>query len=197
MRIRLINFDFLKGAKTAKEEKPADTMTTERAIASERQRVIQTIEARLNERRIFSEKLADGLVRWFGSINFIILNFVAFLVWIALNLDLIPGIKPFDPFPFILLTMVVSLEAIFLSVFVLLSQNRESRISDLREEIDLQINMIAEQEITKIIRLLAYLMKHLNVPYERDPELKRMMKPLDTEEIRRQLEKELSLPAEK
>ena len=196
MRVKLINFNFL-GPKKSGEEKSLDAMTVERMIARERQKVIQSIETRLNERRNFSEKFADGLVRWFGSINFIILNLVIFLLWIAWNLDLIPGVKPFDPFPFILLTMVVSLEAIFLSVFVLLSQNRESRISDLREEIDLQINMIAEQEITKVIHLLAYLMRHLNVPYEKDPELKNMMKPLDTEEIRRQLEKELNLPAEK
>jgi uncharacterized membrane protein len=136
-------------------------------------------------------------VRWFGGMWFVFLNLFAFVTWIILNTNIMPGVAPFDPYPFILLTMIVSLEAIFLSIFILMSQNRESRTSDLREEIDLQINMIAEQEITKIIRLLAYLLKHLNVPYERDRGLRRMMKPLDTEEIRRELERQLNLPRQK
>ena len=71
------------------------------------------------------------------------------------------------------------------------------KLSDLREEIDIQINMIAEREITKIIHLVSYLMKHLNVPYDKDPELKRMMKPLDMEEMRRELEQQLNLSSKK
>lgn len=162
-----------------------------------RQKLIQSIKARLDEQRTFSEKLADNLVHWFGGINFVIINTLIFMGWIILNIHIIPGIPAFDPFPFILLTMIVSLEAIFLSIFVLMNQNRESRISELREEIDIQINMIAEQEVTKIIHLLSYLLKHSNISYEKDPELKRMMRPLDTEEIRRELERQLNLPSQK
>lgn len=162
-----------------------------------RRKLIQSIQSYINERRTMKEKLADDAVAWFGSFWFITINVISFILWIVLNIDLIPGIKPFDPYPFILLTMAVSLEAIFLAIFVLISQNRESRISDLREEIDIQVNMIAEQEITKLIHLVSYLMKHLNVPYEKDPELKRMMRPLDTEEIRLELEKQLNLPHKK
>lgn len=160
-------------------------------------KIAHSIQAQLDEQRSLNEKIADGLVRWFGSFEFAIGNFVFFFFWILINSGLITTVKPFDPFPFIFLTMVVSLEAIFLSIFVLTSQNRESRISDLREEIDIQINMIAEQEITKAIHLISYLMKHLNVPYERDPELKRMMKPLDMEEIRRELQQQLNLSSKK
>ena len=156
-------------------------------------KIAHSIQAQLDGQRTASERIADALVRWFGSMTFIVANFVGFLIWIVLNAGLIPGIRPFDPFPFIFLTMLVSLEAIFLSIFVLTSQNRESRISDLREEIDIQINMIAEQEITKTIHLISYLMNHLNVPYDKDPELQRMMKPLDMEEIRRELEQQLNL----
>lgn len=165
------------------------------AIADERHQIIHSIEAELNKHRTLSEKFADGIVAWFGSMSFILLNLFCFVVWILLNINVFPSIKPFDPFPFILLTMAVSLEAIFLSIFVLISQNRESRISDLREEIDIQINMIAEQEITKVINLLSYLMKYLNVPFEEDPELERMMRPLNTEEIRKKLERQLNLIA--
>lgn len=191
MKIKFANFNMA-------ERISADTengkLSKETSITRARQRVIESIEARINERRTFSEKFADGLVMWFGSMWFVFLNLAIFIVWIFANVDLIPGIEVFDPFPFVFLTMLVSLEAIFLSVFVLISQNRESRISDLREEIDLQVNMIAEKEITKIINLVSYLMKHLNVPYEKDPELRRMMEPLDTEEIREELERQLNLP---
>ncbi len=190
MQIKLINFNNPPQKETPSQSSP------EKKLRQERQQVFESIETRINQRRTLVERIADAFVIWFGSIKFVVFNFIFFAVWIAINTGLMPGIKPFDHFPFIFLTMLVSLEAIFLSVFVLISQNRESRISDLREEIDLQINMTAEQEITKIIHLLAYLMKHLGVQYDKDPELKQMMKPLDTEEIRFELEKQLKLPHE-
>jgi uncharacterized membrane protein len=157
----------------------------------ERHKMFESIEANINANRTLGERFADNLVMWFGSIWFVAANMAVFLFWILINIGTFPEIEIFDPYPFTLLTMAVSLEAIFLSIFVLMSQNRESMISDLREEIDLQINMIAEQEITKIIHLLSAVMKHLDVPYERDPELKKMMKPLNTEEIRKELEGQL------
>jgi len=162
-----------------------------------RRRVIHSIEKRLDERMTLLERLSGKLVGWFGSIWFLVLNAILFFVWIWVNMGLVPGVAPFDPFPFILLTMVVSLEAIFLAIFVLISQNQEARVSKLREEIDIQVNMISEQEITKVIHLLSYLMKHLNVPIEKDPELKRMMRPLDTKEIEEELERQLGLQSKK
>ena len=162
-----------------------------------RSKVIRSIETRINERRSFGEKLSDDVVRVFGNFRFALFNLFFFAAWLAVNTGFIPAIPVFDPYPFVLLITIVSLEAIFLSTFLLISQNRESRISDLREEFDLQVTMIAEQEITKVIHLVSYIIKHLNVPYERDPELKRMMKPLDTDEIQRELERQLNLPPEK
>ena len=81
-------------------------------------------------------------------------------------------------YPFNFLTMPVSLEAIFLAIFVLMSQNRESKTADLRQEFDVQVNIIAEREITKIIHMLAYIMNHLDMNYEDDEELRQMMRPL-------------------
>ena len=185
MQIRLVNF-FQK-----QENDPQNSPESGAGRAGAK--IAHSIQAQLDEQRTLGERAADMLVRWFGSMEFILINFFGFLIWIIINTGLISWIKPFDPFPFIFLTMLVSLEAIFLSIFVLTSQNRESRISDLREEIDIQINMIAEQEITKVIHLLSFLMKHLNAPYDKDPELKRMMRPLDMEEIRRELEQQLNL----
>ncbi|MBI1975314.1 MAG: DUF1003 domain-containing protein [Parcubacteria group bacterium] len=192
MKIQFANFNSF-GANGNRNPEPDGSSESREA----RQRMVHSIESRLAARRSRSEKVADWLVRWGGSVGAIVFHVLFFTAWILINIGLIPTIRPFDPFPFILLTMVVSLEAIFLALFVLISQNRESRISNLREEVDIQINMIAEQEITKVIRLVAHLMKHLNVPYEKDPELKRMMKPLDTEEIERELGRQLNLPHQK
>jgi uncharacterized membrane protein len=85
--------------------------------------------------------------RSFTSV-FIAIHIVWFTVWISLNLGRIDGIHAFDPYPFTFLTMVVSLEAIFLSIFVLISQNRMAHQADRRAHLDLQINLLAEQENT-------------------------------------------------
>ena len=153
--------------------------------------MLQSIQKRLNERRTMSDKLADFLVWSAGTITFVIIHIFLFAVWIMINLDVIPAIKIFDPYPFNFLTMTVSLEAIFLAIFVLMSQNRESKTADLRQEFDVQVNIIAEREITKIIHMLAYVMNHLNISYEKDAELRQMMRPLNIDEIREQLEHQI------
>ena len=98
---------------------------------------------------------------------------------------------PFDPFPFSLLTTIVSLEAIILAIFVLISQNRTAKVDDLREETHLQINLIAEKEITKVMKMLAILLEKQGVDLSQDPELKKLLKPVSEEEIERRLEKEI------
>lgn len=153
-----------------------------------REEMLQSIQNRLSERRAASDKFADALVWSAGTITFVVFHIILFTGWICINLGLVPGIELFDPYPFNFLTMTVSLEAIFLAIFVLISQNRESKIADLRQEFDVQVNIIAEREITKIIHMLAYTMNYLNVPYEKDAELRQMMRPLNIDEIREELE---------
>jgi uncharacterized membrane protein len=156
-----------------------------------RRTVIKSFKAKANAKRSASEKFADMLTAKFGSVVFLSLNALWFAIWISINTGIIPGIEPFDPFPFGLLTMVVSLEAIFLAIIVLISQNREARIGELREEIDLQINTITESEITKLIHCLTLLLKKQGISLEDDPELQKMLKPIDNDALQRQLEKEL------
>lgn len=151
---------------------------------------IKSFRKKLDERRSVVDKIADEITNVFGSVSFFFWNAIFFTAWIVLNINMIPGLIAFDPFPFGLLTMIVSLEAIFLSVFVLISQNRQARIADLREEIDLQINLIAEKEITKLIQMQAILMKHQGITIEGDTELEEMMRHVDAHHIQRQLEKE-------
>ncbi len=155
-----------------------------------RLKAIQGFQAKHYKKRSAFQKIADRIVTISGSFGFLIANVLAFLIWILLNTKLF-GIKPFDPFPFVLLTTIVSLEAIMLSIFVLISQNRQSRITDLRQEVDLQINMIAEEEITKIIHLVAGLYKAMNVNVEADTELKAMLEPMDWDAIEKRLEDEM------
>lgn len=141
--------------------------------------VILSFKAKMDQSRNLSERLADVISNAFGSTWFFLANFIWFLGWIVVNTDLIPGIPVFDPFPFGLLTMIVSLEAIFLSIFVLISQNRAAKIADLREEIDLQINVRAEQEITRILVMLDEIHDHLGLEAEDDEELRGMKEKTD------------------
>jgi len=152
---------------------------------------IESFRKKIDGKRTFTDKLADGINTSFGSVSFFFGNLIFFAVWIGLNVNIIPGVIPFDPFPFGFLTMIVSLEAIFLSIFVLMSQNRQAKIGDLREEVDLQINRIAEKEITKLLQMQAILMKHQGIRIEGDEQLEGMMKAIDTNMIQRELEKEV------
>jgi len=154
-----------------------------------RQRVIQSFEAKANASRSLSEKTADYITARVGSMAFLAINLVWFTAWIAFNAEVIPGFKAFDPFPFGFLTMVVSLEAIFLAIIVLVSQNRAAKIQDLREEIELQINTIAEEEITKIMELQVMLLKKNGIDVSKDEELQLMLEPVDTDSIEKSLQK--------
>ncbi len=149
-----------------------------------------SIEAKLVKSRTPLERLADDVNHFAGSFNFLILNALFFGSWILVNSGKV-GLVPFDPFPFILLTMIVSLEAIFLSVFVLISQNRQSTIDTLREEIHLQINEIAEREVTKCLELLNDLHKAKFPKRVADPQLERMLRETNTNQISARIEKEL------
>jgi len=156
-----------------------------------RRQFIKSFKAKADAKRTPAEKFADWLTAKFGSVWFLALNALWFFVWILINTGLVPGVEPFDPFPFGLLTMVVSLEAIFLAIVVLISQNREARIGELREEIELQIDTITETEMTKLINLMVMLMEKEGIKVDNDPELKRMLKPTDNNALERSLEKEL------
>jgi uncharacterized membrane protein len=92
-----------------------------------------------------------------------VIHLVWFAGWIIINGGFIRRVKPFDPFPFSLLTMIVSLEAIFLSIWILISQNQMSRQADRREHLDLQVNLLAEQESTATLRVVNRIAQHLGL----------------------------------
>lgn len=152
--------------------------------------VVQCFRRKADAKRSFTDKVADNLTVRFGSIIFLSLNALWFFVWIILNTNIISGLKPFDPFPFGLLTMIVSLEAIFLAIIVLISQNRAAKVAELREEIDLQVNSISETEISKVLEMLQILLVKNGVKLD-DPEIEEMIRPIRSNDIERMLEKQL------
>jgi len=111
---------------------------------------------------------------------------VWFIAWMLINTGAL-GIQPFDPFPYGLLTLVVSLEAIFLTIFVLMAQSHESTVAELREEVSLQVVLRMEEEVTKTLQLVAGLYTLLGHQVSEDPELREMLGPLDADEIERDL----------
>ncbi len=129
---------------------------------------------KLEKQKTLIDRWADFLRDSFGTIWFLILNAIIFAAWLLLNSGLIPNIPIFDPYPHGFLTTAVSLEAIFLSVIVLISQNRANKIDEFREELDLQINIQAEAEITRIINMLDEIHDHLGLAAEDDAELRKM-----------------------
>lgn len=111
---------------------------------------------------------------------------VWFVAWVLANTGVF-GTRAFDPFPFGLLTLIVSLEAIFLSIFVLMAQSRESTVAELREEVSLQVVLRMEEEVTKTLQLVAGLYTRLGQQVSDDPELREMLGPLDSDRIERDL----------
>jgi len=109
------------------------------------------------------EQLSDWIAAKAASAPSMLGHLVWFVAWIASNLGWLPSVTPFDPFPFPFLTLTVSLEAIFLALFVLASQNRLARQADRRSHLDLQIDLLAEREMTAVLRLLRDIAKHLDV----------------------------------
>ncbi len=113
--------------------------------------------------RSLADRVADAIGGFSGSLRFVILHLVIYGLWIIVNLRLVPFIPTFDPYPFMLLSMTVSVEAIFLSTFVLMKQNRMSRRADQRAHLDLQINLLAEREMTLALTMLQRISTRLGV----------------------------------
>lgn len=110
----------------------------------------RNVNEEIEDKRTAVQKAADWIAEFSGSIAFLVMHIVIFTAWIVMNLGWVPGLVPFDPFPYGLLTMAVSLEAIFLSVFVLLSQNRQAAKDRIRSDIEYEVNLKAELEVAHL-----------------------------------------------
>ncbi len=161
-------------------------LVPERGTKLTRENLNEHFHANLHFERNWTDEFADFLTLQFGTVSFLILNAIFFIVWFSVNTGWL-HMKAFDPFPFNFLTMTVSLEAIFLSIIVLISQNKQSKIADIRQQIDFEINVRSEEEITKIIQVIDELRKAEGIK-RRDPELERMKENIDIEKIQKAAE---------
>jgi uncharacterized membrane protein len=132
-----------------------------------RRRVARNINEEMQIRSTTIEKVADVIAEFSGSITFLMLNAAWFTIWILWNLA--PWVPHFDPYPFGFLTMVVSLEAIFLSIFVLVSQNRQAAKDRLRADAEYEVNLKAELEITHLHEKVDFLTEELLARLPRVP----------------------------
>jgi uncharacterized membrane protein len=124
---------------------------------------IARLEAQASQARSLDERVSDAIAGFVGTMRFVLLHIAWFAIWATVNTGLVPFIPAFDPYPFQLLCMIVSMEGVLLSTFVLIKQNRMSARSDERAHLDLQVSLLAEQEITKVIQMLARISTQLGI----------------------------------
>jgi uncharacterized membrane protein len=159
-------------------------------LASVLEKNIRTVIAqkeRLDKRRSLQDKLADLITAFSGRVGFVYLHILWFAGWIAWNLGAF-GAKPFDPYPFGLLTMIVSLEAIFLSTFVLISQNRFGEEADRRANLHLQIGLLSEHEITRALQMLEQIQDKIGIVPEPGTDLKELETEVRPEDVLKEIE---------
>jgi uncharacterized membrane protein len=149
---------------------------------------ILTLEKQSLQKLSPVEKLANKVTAFAGSTPCILLHLIWFGGWIVVNTHMIPGIIPFDPFPFGFLTLVVSLEAIFLTLLVLMSQNRMSKEADKRAQLTLQIDMLDEQETTLILRMVQKIANHLGLEEETKDILPDLSEATDIDSIAKKID---------
>src|SRR6266576_1429719 len=153
------------------------------------QRNVETVsklEEATREQRSHADRVAEVIAAFCGSMTFVWVHVVWFGGWIVFNL--LPGFKHVDPFPFTFLTLVVSLEAIFLSTFILISQNHDSRVSEKRNHLDLQINLLSEQENTQMLRLLQQIAVKVGADVAHDSHARVLEQPTSPEKLVEQIE---------
>jgi uncharacterized membrane protein len=147
---------------------------------------VKRLEEAAKDQRTPADRIAEAIANFCGSMTFVWVNLAWFGSWILLNS--IPGIPHIDPFPFTLLTLMVSLEAIFLSTFILISQNQETRITERRSHLDLQLNLLSEQENTKMIAILQAIAAKVGADLSQDPHVQALSEETLPERLIEQIE---------
>ena len=152
-----------------------------RALVAHRQ------EEQVNRNR--QERIADAVTAFTGSMRFVYIHLLMFGLWIFINLGWLPIVPKFDP-SFVVLAMVASVEAIFLSTFVLISQNRMAALADKRADLDLQVSLLAEHEVTRLITLVAAMAERMGIDQASDPELTELARDVKPEKVIETMEAE-------
>lgn len=173
-------------ARSGKTATPAPPHSAADALMRENVESMRRVDETALAKRSRADRMASFIANFCGSLPFVWLHAAAFSLWLGFNSW--PGIDHVDPYPFTLLTLIVSLEAIFLSSFILISQNYELRISDRRNQLDLQINLLTEQENTKMLQLLERIAKKVGVDTGNDRDIHMLKEATDPEKLIAQID---------
>jgi uncharacterized membrane protein len=165
------------------EDNPALSTVIERNI-----RTIIQIRQKAARNRSVQDRIADVITNFSGRMIFAYIHIVWFIAWILLNTGQL-GVIAFDPFPYGLLTMIVSLEAIFLSTFVLISQNRLSAEAERRADLDLHVGMLTEHELTRVLQMLDAIQDKMGIANDEDSELADLEKETKPEDVLAEIER--------
>jgi uncharacterized membrane protein len=158
-------------------------------------KAIAKLEEEALDRRTAAERASDSIVKAIGSTPYLLLHILLVAIWSTINLNLIPGVKAFDPFPFGILALLLAAEGVFLTIFVLISQNRMAREADRRSHLDLQVGMLAEQELTVMLQMLQKLCRHAGVDVNSsNQQVKEFSEATDVQKLASELEEKLPEP---
>jgi len=177
----------MNGLKSPDSDAEYHSPRTVKQLTQHNIETVAALETATQKNRTGVDRIADGIAAFCGSMAFVYVHVVWFGGWVLLNSGLVPKHLHFDPFPFQFLTLTVSLEAIFLSAFILISQNRQSRVSDRRNHLDLQINLLAEQENSKMMAMLSAISRKLGIE-DSDPEIRILQEATEPGQLAEQIE---------
>src|SRR3954462_651729 len=150
-------------------------------------RALQLRRRREEREASAEERVAEAITRFTGSMRFVYLHLALFGFWVAANLGWLPGVPAWDP-SFVVLAMVASVEAIFLSTFVLISQNRMAAAADKRADLDLHISLLTEHELTKLVEIVAAMAERAGVRTNADPEIEEVKRDVAPEAVLDEIE---------
>jgi uncharacterized membrane protein len=177
-------------AKDARVDGPTYPPPQPPGMSSALERNIQALQLRRQREEVQAtaeERIAEAITRFTGSMLFVYLHLALFGFWIVANLGWVPGVPSWDP-SFVVLAMMASVEAIFLSTFVLISQNRMSAAADKRADLDLQISLLAEHEVTRLVTLVSALADRMGVETQVDAELDEIKRDVAPEAVLDEIE---------
>ncbi|SDF74890.1 Uncharacterized membrane protein [Mucilaginibacter pineti] len=143
------------------------------------------LRSSLDFTKTWTDHVTVFLIDTLGSMRFLICCALFFCLWILWNIHFVSFLKPFDPFPFPILEMSVSIFAIILSVSVLINQNRQSRIETIRSQVEFEVNVRAEEEVTRILAMVHEIHQHLGLRSVHDEQIDEMKESTDLKKIQR------------
>jgi len=136
------------------------------SFISENIQAVIGAEQAANRRRSRSEAICEFVGNSIGTLTFVALQLIGVILWVVINTAPIPSVRPIDPFPFPILNQIIALEAVLMTAFVLMKQNRMSKLADRRAHLNLQINLLTERETTKIIGMLLEVGKQFDIQHD-------------------------------